>query len=200
MTTTYNDEAALAHLDSEIMQAREAADAEAAFEAANGDIQNPWANSKRRLDDLESDRRQLALRIEGTKLSKAYSELQNLAEELQLAEKERRAADQKLKEHSIVLRWKDAGAVARRHNFGHSWVLYSGWILSGKSRYFAPECIHYFEQHGPIALRFNEGEGAIVRAWAQAKESADRALMKWSSVQDRRQKLLRDWPQLRTAS
>jgi hypothetical protein len=204
MKTISNDQSALAYLNAEIERAQQAAEAEAAFDSVNGrGALNPWANAARALTDLEQDRRQLSLRIEGEKLSKAYADLRSLDEELRQAEQERQSADQVLKEqseHPTIVKWKDAGSIARRHGFGHTFVLYSNWILTGKSRHYAPEGILYLEQHGPAELRFSEEEQKAVRAWAQTKDASDQALLKWGSVRDRREQLLRDWPQLKTAS
>src|SRR5580704_337431 len=125
MQTIVDNEKALLHLDSEIVKAREAASAESAWNAANGtETANPWANSKRRLDDLEHDRDQLALRIKGEQLTKAHEELKRLDEELAKTQVQREAADRVLRErieHETVQRYLGATSICMKFGWGHSW-------------------------------------------------------------------------------
>lgn len=198
------DDRALAALDIRIAAARTSAMAEAAFLAANGPAsKNPWNDWGTRLTALLAEREAPSLRMEGQGLSQAVDQLERLDEELKAAEAEREAADHALKEkseHPTIAKWNAAGSIARRYGYGHTQLLYAAWILSGKARTYAPEGLLFIENEGPAELRFNEQEQKIVREWVKAKDASDKALLKWSNCQDRRQQLLRGWPQLKSAS
>jgi hypothetical protein len=202
--TANADKTSLTHLDAQIVEARKLASAELAFQAANGDsVSNPWAGSKERLDNLAHEREQLRLRIQGEQISKALTNLKMLETELEGALEERRVADHNLRvlsESASVVKWKAATAIAMRLGYGHSLHLYQEWILSGKSRTYAPECILFFETQGPEELRFSESEREAVRKWNQAKGESNVALSRWSSVAERRAALLRERPELAKAS
>lgn len=210
MTVVNDHEGALKHLDLEIEKARLAANAEAAYDAANGrEGPNPWANATRTLEDLERDRRQLDLKIQGEKLTKAVQELKRLDEELAKAQVQREAADRLLrerKEHESVKRYLGATSICMKLGWGHSWAaFFRPWYESGKPRYIAANEQAVFFLDSPLAqdagVQFDlERDRDAVRGYIEALDNANRASLKWSNVQDRRQKLLQDWPQLRTAS
>jgi hypothetical protein len=203
MQTTLTDQQALTLLDSKIEDARKVADAEAAFEAANAGVPNPWAHAREALTQLEAEREKLRLRIQGEQISKALTDLKALDSELERAQEERRVADHNLRilaDSAPVVKWKAATAIAMRLGYGHSLHLYQEWILSGKSRTYAPECILFFESQGPEELRFSESEREAVRKWNQAKGESNVALSTWSSLAERRAALLRERPELAKAS
>lgn len=93
MRAQFDDQTALAHFNAEIGRAERAANAEAAYDAANGrEGPNPWANSGKALADLEADRDQLTLRVKGQALTRSLQELHRLDEELAKAQAQREAA------------------------------------------------------------------------------------------------------------
>ncbi|HET6275725.1 MAG TPA: hypothetical protein VFE16_07325, partial [Candidatus Cybelea sp.] len=125
MKAPFDYATALACLNAEIERAQRAADAESAYDAANGrEGPNPWANSGRALADLEADREQLTLRVKGQALTKSILELKRLDQEIAEAELEREHADRVLRQHSeheSVKRYLAATAICMRNGWGHSW-------------------------------------------------------------------------------
>jgi hypothetical protein len=107
-----------------------------------------------------------------------------------------------LAESEIVQRYKAAGGVCRQNGWGHSWVMFQQWFEQGKPRYSGmPECGAFFldsPQAKAVGVSFNlESDRAAVIAWRQAVGDSEKALMAWSSLADRRQRLLQERPELR---
>lgn len=200
-----DDKAALGHLDAQIEGARELANAEAAFSAANGnDTSNPWANASRRLDDLQRDREQLALRIQGEKLNALLAKRQELNERLDRLQVQRQAADRVLAERAqdaSVVRYRNATGICMREGFGHSWEIFRKWYESGLGlRQGAPECSAFFlsdELAKSVGVSFDlEGDRAAVRLWIEALDTANRLLSEENSYREELRNLLREHPEL----
>jgi hypothetical protein len=201
---------ALKHLDLQIEKARLAANAEAAFDAANGrEGPNPWANAKKALDDLEDDRRQLVLKHEGEKLNEAIRELRRLDQELEKAQAQREAADRALrerKEHETVQRYLGATSTCMKLGWGHSWTaFFRPWYESGKPRYMGANEQAVFFLDSPLAqdagVQFDlDGEREAVRRYVEAFDAANQAAITWSAHASHRADLLREHPELKAAS
>lgn len=107
------------------------------------------------------------------------------------------------RKNPVVPKWLGAPIVAVGQGWGHSWTLYAQWFLSGRGlRNGVPECAAFFwDPQCPEPLAFDlEADRETIRRYHQAIGTADLALKQQQNAADRRQRLLRERPELKNAS
>jgi len=200
----------LTEVERQIPDAQKLADAEASWLLANGASGgNPWSGASKRRDDLVSEARDIRHRIKGHELTAAHDELRRLDTELARLQLERDAADREVRErvaHPAVQKYLGAGSICRRHGWGHTFAsLFMPWYESGRPRYSGLSEQAVFFLDSPDAknagVQFNvTTEREAVIAWNEARNRANLAMMAWNGAADRRQRLLRENPELKSAS
>jgi hypothetical protein len=187
-------------LRSELDSAQRAATAEKAFEAT-GASDNPWHGAVEKRDGLLQEQRELELQAEGEALVGKLERLRALDAELAKAQEARTVAEEAVRaasEHEAVKRWIGAGTIARALGVGYDFAgVFSAWYLSGRAKFAgAPQCMNYFMQDGPQALRFTEQDRPHIIKWHRARGEAQNALIHWDATAQSRALLLCENPEL----
>jgi hypothetical protein len=162
-----------------------------------------WSGSCKQRDELQSEARDLERIVRAEKRQAIESEMRQLDKALSLAASQRTSADHSVKtwlEHPTVQKWLNAPKVARDRGVGYSFEMCRSWIISGQSRAFAPQaavCLN--DPNWPQELNFLPAERDAIRAFEQAKGSAERALLLWQNIVERRAHLLNSNPEFKKA-
>jgi hypothetical protein len=187
-------------LRAEIESAQRDAYAERAYSTTDA-ASNPWAGSAQKCDELNNERRELELEIEGEAVKARLEKLRTLDSEIAKAMEARVDADRAVAEFAkseAVIRWQKAGSIARAVGVAYDFeTAFSKWYLSGKAKFAgAPQCTNYFMQDAPPPLRFTEADRPHVIRWHQARGESQSALIHWDALAQSRALLLRENPEL----
>jgi hypothetical protein len=190
----------LQQVESGLPNAERDAEAEKSFGAACPEKNNPWHGASDRYATVLQQRDGLRRQAQGEKLNRALAELEQLDAVLAQATARRATADAtmaSMQTHPVVIRWNQSGYVSMQHGCGMTWEILRPWIVSCKSRAYAPIQAQALDgAEWPDALRYSDAEREIIARFLKAKDVADKALSEQNALQSRRAALLRECPEL----
>lgn len=189
-------------LTAQIDAAKQRANAERAYDATGRLDDNPWAGSIAALMQLEKQRSEAESRQQGKSLVAQMVDVKAIGQELDLLQTRHTEAVKTLRQraaHPSIARYLNGGQVAINHGVGHAWVLISEWILSGRDIRNSLPQIGAMKQPGwPAALSFTEDEMESIRQWRQSEVEVQRIDQSIHNANFRRERILSDYPVLRS--
>lgn len=146
----------------------------------------------------------LELQEQGERLTRAHQQLKDAEQQLADAKAEREQADatvRRLAESEIVTKFLCAYNNAIAMNYGHSWSMYAAWLVTTLPRACAPQpALYLLGADCPEELRFSEDDRAKLRDWATPKDRAETCLHKCDGLASRMALILKEHPELQSAS
>jgi hypothetical protein len=188
--------------DSELKRLALEAEAELCLDALPSKPANPFAGASERLRALEDERLQAERRVRGDALAKALEAFNAVNEEISQLGVEHRQTQRKigeLKADETVSRWLRAPGLARNMGLPSAWGAFAAFLASGAPPAARPICVGevYIAQF-PELLRFEECDRAVIREYAAAENRAKQVSWAFTIVMKRREKLMQDFPALRS--
>lgn len=166
----------LAVIDFEVDQVSPLAKAELALDAI-GYTNNPFTGNVAKLQQLEAQREQAALREHGERLAAALEQRAALrAEIVRLEDDQKRWTEQlaDLEREPVVIKWRNAQTIANARGFGAHFQQYAGWYVSDRSEVSrASNYLYYPVDTWPEQCRFNnDSDRDVVRRFREAEHRA----------------------------
>ena len=186
----------VATIDAEIAQLRPLAEAEKALDAVGSAQAEQFRGASDRLQALEVEHEDLAMKDKGEALLHAMERL-----EIVLAEEARSASEQReaelelraMESLEVIMRWKAARGIAYRTGVGQRWDGYERWVNSFQSLRSVNQ---YLPEEAPDEIKFSDSEVEAVRSYLKMTSDLRAVYNQRESAAQRRQALLREQPYL----
>lgn len=191
----------IADLEARLPILQRDADAEAAYTAAHSEG-GPWAGATTRLDDVQTELRDLRLQMRAELLKANLDELATIEAAIASAASERTRLEgqvRSMREHAAVRRFEvECPERALRNGWGYSWDLLKPWIVSQKPRTFLPQFAVSLDRIQQF--HFDDNERAVIAQYFQTKTALINAINQLNAASDRKARLLQQHPELSQAA
>lgn len=193
----------LQEIESQLPNAQERANCEAASLAARGDA-GRFEGAARILDDLQCEVKDLRLQLRDMELRQAEDAQAALEAEIprcQLAKDKASAAIEEARSHPVIVRWLKSDGVVNRFGVGYAWQIIKPWVASLKARTLAPPQVGAMAfSDWPNELRFTDPEREVVARFLKAKDAEQRAALVLADAHERHRQLLDAHPELKASA